>query len=378
MKKSTILLTIIFIITVLALLWGHTLYADGSLLSGIIYRLLVVLFAIGATWFLYRKEWCQVLGLKTKGITAKVIWKAIAMGLLINIICSSIIKVVYSLILKEKLVNSLGELGDTLMVIPLALILAPLMEELLFRGFVQGLWQKLYSNNEKTPIKLIIVVTALLFAISHFGFLFNVSVKQFLITSIAIFIIALYQSWLRQKYQSIIPSIFAHFGFNSAMVVAPLIMFILPLSSSDALREMNRQQRLSQYMLDTIPYNFDPNDTAEWKRSYEKFAVLEKSRSEEIIKHLKGDSISLPVHFKIDTCGYIHSIYVFKSTDTIWVKKSWGKPRKYTAEDYYIQEYGYDFMEEAIKFIKSLPQCKPYIENGKKVEKEMEEQVQFY
>ena len=383
-KRSTIILTVIFIITALALLWLRTYYGsvndvnDRFRLPGMIFLLLIVSFAIGATWFLYRKEWRQVLGLKRKGITAKVVWKAFVVGLLINLICSIITSAVYFLVFKEKPLSILGELGNTLKIIPIALILAPLTEELLFRGFLQGLWQKLYGDKERTPIKLIIVVTALLFTISHFWFLFNVTVKQFLLTLIPLFIIALYLSWLRYKHQSIIPSIFAHFGTNSAMIVAPIIALIFVVASPNAFSEIKRQQEIAPYINDTIPYNFDPNDMDEWERSYKKFAILERPHSEEITKHLKGYNISLPVHFTIDTCGYIHNIYVYKSTDTIWVSKGWGKARKYAAETYYIQEYEYDFPEEAIKFIKSLPQCKPYIEDGKKVEKEMEEQVQFY
>ncbi|MCL2510539.1 MAG: CPBP family intramembrane metalloprotease [Bacteroidales bacterium] len=379
MKKHASILTAIFIITTLLLLWGRTYFGDGNFqLQGMVFLLLLVLFAIGATWFLYRKEWFQVLGLKTKGITPKIIWKSIGMGLLINLVCTIIISVVYLLIFKERSLTPFEENINPVKLIFLALIFALLTEELLFRGFIHGLWQKLYSNQEKTPTKRIIAVTALLFAISHFGFLFNITVKQFALTAISIFIVALYMGWLRHKYQSIIPSIFAHFGCNFAMIILPIIMLVFTVVSPNSLSEIRWEAEMAQYKNDTIPYNFDPNDMDEWKRSYEKFAVLERSRSEEITKHLKGEHISLPVHFKIDTCGYIHSVYVYKSTDSIWVKKTWGKVRKYAAETYYIQEYGYDFTEEAIKFIQSLPQCKPYIEDGKKVEKEMEEQVQFY
>ena len=365
-KRSTIILTIIFIVTTLALLWLRTYYGsvndvnDRFRLSGIIFLLFIVSFAIGATWFLYRKEWRQVLGLNRKGITAKVVWKAFAMGLLINLICNIIVRAVYSLVFKEQLLDPLGELGNTLKIIPIALILAPLTEELLFRGFVQGLWQKLYGDKEKTPIKLIIVITALLFTISHFWFLFNITVKQFLFTFITLFIIALYLSWLRHKYQSIIPSMFAHFGTNSAMVIAPIIALIFVMVSPNAYREIRRQQEVAPYINDTIPYNFDPNNMDEWERSYKKFTVFERPRSEEIIKCLKGSATSVWVHFTIDTCGNVYKVHVLDSTGS-----------------YYIKNFGYNYTEDAIEFIKSLPQCKPYITDGKKVEKEMLESVSF-
>jgi membrane protease YdiL (CAAX protease family) len=363
MKKSTITLTVIFIVTALAILWARTyfgLHADyGNTkfqLPGIVFLLLLVVFAIGATWLLYRKEWRPVLGLNVKGITAKVVWKAFAVALLINLICSSIVLVAYYLIFKEKPLSLLGEMDSlkALKFIPIALILAPLTEELLFRGFVQGLWQKRYSEKEKTPIKLIIVITALLFTISHFGFLFNVTVKQFLLTLIPLFILALYMSWLRHKYQSIIPSMFAHFGANSALVIAPIIVLIFVVVSPNAYREIRRQQEIAQYINDTIPYNFDPNDMEEWNRSYKKFAILERQRSEEAVKHLKGDARNIYVNFTIDTCGNVYNVHVYEGADSIFIK-----------------EYGYNYVEDAIKVIETLPQCKPYIEDGKKVEKEM-------
>jgi len=383
MKKYTQFLTVIFIIIPLLFLWGRSLLGGITeksqyKLTGILVLILIALFTIGATWFLYRKEWRDILGLKTKGITKKVIWQAIGIGLLLGCISNIFIMQVYPLIFKEQPLSPF-KVDNILVFSFFIFILAPLIEELLFRGFIQGLWQKLYKNKERNPVKLIIVITALLFAISHFGFLFNITVKQFLIIAIFIFIVALYMGWLRYKYQSIVPSICAHFGFNLSNVVIRVFLIIISLVLPDtSFHETRMQIELSQYENDTIPYNFDPNDMNEWERSYKKFAVLERPQSEEITKHLKGNNISLPVHFTIDTSGYIHSIYVFKSTDTICANKPWGKVRKYVAEDYYIQEYGYDFPEEVIKFIKSLPQCKPYIEDGKKIEKEMEEQVQFY
>lgn len=374
MKKHIKLFTVVFIIIVLAILWIRSFYGDAKFkISGTILLVFTVLFAIGATWLLYSKKWRQVLGLTTNGITGNIILKAFAMGMLINFVGSIFIFLIYFLIFRETPTSLLGE-NNTLKIIPIALVIAPLTEELLFRGFMQGLWQELYKNKEKSYTKLIIIVTALLFTISHFHFLFNISIKQFLLFLIPLFIGAVYFSWLRYKCQSIIPSMFAHFGYNSLMIIAPLIMAVFVLASPSKYRELRREQEVSRYINDTMPYNFDPNNMDEWERSYKKFAVLERPRSEEVIKHLKGTATNVHVYFTIDTCGNIHNI---KGIDTIWVKTSLDKIHKYTAEAYYIQEYGYDFTEEAIKFIKSLPQCKPYIIDGKKVELEMSASVPF-
>ena len=367
MKKYTKILTVLFLIIPLLFLWGRT-YLGGIKenpeisLTGIIFLISIVLFIIGTTWFLYRKEWRDVLGLKTKGITKKIIWKAIGTGLLLGCICIIFIQIVYLFVFKEQLLPLVNKVNNTLIYSLLILILAPLAEELLFRGFIQGLWQKLYRNKEKNPVKLIIVITALLFTISHFEFLFNVTVRQFALTIIFIFILALYMGWLRHKYQSIVPSIFAHFGFNLSNVVAPILWLIMLLvGPAVLLHEANMQIERSQYENDTIPYNFDPNNKDEWKRSYKKFSVLEKQQPPEITKRLRGRATNVVVNFTIDTCGNIYNVHTDPGHDSILYEK-----------------FGSGFSEEAVKFIQSLPQCKPYMIDGKKEEKEMWESVFFY
>jgi hypothetical protein len=153
---------------------------------------------------------------------------------------------------------------------------------------------------------------------------------------------------------------FAHFGFNSALIIAPIIGIILSVVvSPDVFREIRRQQEVAPYINDTIPYNFDPNNMDEWKRSYNKFSKLERPRSDEFVKHLKGYATNIIVYFTIDTCGNVYNVHVFDST-------------------FHTKEYGYNYAEDAMQFIKSLPQCKPYIIDGKKVEKEMSVSVPLY
>jgi hypothetical protein len=154
---------------------------------------------------------------------------------------------------------------------------------------------------------------------------------------------------------------FAHFGFNAAIIVAPIIMSVFFVVSPSTYREFRRQQEIVPYINDTIPYNFDPNDSTEWKRSYEKFAILERPRSEEAVKHLKGVATNIYVNFTIDTCGNVYNVHVYEGADSIFIK-----------------EYGYNYAEDARNVIQSLPQCKPYIEDGKKVEKEMSVSVPLY
>jgi len=363
MKKKTIL-TILLIVTVLLSLWLRNFFKDNKFqLPATVFLLLLVLFVIASTWLLYRKDWCQILGLNTKGITFKIIIKALFVAMLINLIGSGVVGIAYRLIFKEVPLDLLGENYNPIVLVPFALLLAPLTEEFIFRGFIQGSWQKLYQGKKRTPVKLIITVTSLLFAITHFHFLFNISFKQFLFYAIPLFFLALYFGWLRNKYQSIIPSIFAHFGANSLFILLPLLMaaIISTLPSNNIFVEIKRQVELSQYKFDTTSYNFDPNNIEEWQKSFKKFAILERPRTDEIIKHLKGVSTCVNVFFTIDTCGNIYNVHVLAGTDSS-----------------YIKSYGYNFAEDAIKFIQSIPQCKPYIMDGNKVEIEMHECVPFH
>jgi len=360
MNSNTKSLSFIFIILVLLLLWTRSFLGNGLSLMGIGFLLIVVALAFGSTCFLYRNEWRQVLGIKTKGITGKIILKAFFGGLLINIVCNVIIILGYQIIFKEAFSSPFNE-HNLLKFLILALVMAPLTEEFLFRGFIQGLWQKLYSEKEKLPAKLIIVVTALLFSVSHFSFLYNISFKQFFFSAISIFVVALYFGWLRHKHQSIIPSIFAHFGANATMIIMIPITIMITTVMPNQISNFRYNIEVSQYKNDTIPYNFDPNDMAEWERSYKKFSTIERPRSEEFVKHLKGIATNIHVYFTIDTCGLIYNINVGEGVDS-----------------FYIKQYGYDYARDAMQFIKSMPLCKPYIEDGKKVEKEMCVSVPLY
>ena len=366
MKQRVKLLSIFSIITTLFFLW-YRIYLGKAVenfkfgVMGLLSWILILLFVFGFTWFLYRKEWRNVLGLTTKGITKKIIFKAIGTGLLINIIYTISFLFIYIVIFKEFPAALFGNNVNALQLLSIAIFVAPLVEELLFRGFIQGLWQKLYDHKEKMPIKLIIVTTALLFTISHFGFLFNVSVKQFLFTTVPLFILALYMSGLRYKYQSIVPSIFAHLGFNLNMVFMGVLMIILAFAAPKSFQKVFAEIERAKYEKDTIPYNFDCNDMVEWDRSYHKFCALEKPRSIKSVEHLKGDHIEIGVTFYVDTCGYIYNIQANMREDSA-----------------FYSQYGYHFADEAVQFIQSLPQHKPKIVDGKKTEPHFTVGVKFY
>jgi len=145
------------------------------------------------------------------------------------------------------------------------------------------------------------------------------------------------------------------------MVLMVLLMIIMSFVSPTLRHEINTQMRRIQYANDATPYNFDPNNMDEWKRSFKKFSLLEQKQSLELTKHLNANGISVPVYFTIDTCGKIYNVYV----DPVY-------------DSGYYSTFGYSFAKESVEFIQSIPICTPYIVEGKKREKEMCEFVFFH
>lgn len=369
--KNKKIATIIIIIVVLLFIWGRSYLMEINRNTnhytifryvGLFLLFLTVLSAVCITWLLYRKEWINVLGLKSKNITKKNIGKAFGIGVLWNVLSSIILLTVYVLVFQEMPKPNFGKISILNLLLS-SLIIAPFTEELLFRGFIQGLLQKLYTDKEKLPICTIIVTTSVLFAITHFGLLFHIAVKQFILTGLSILILSLYLGWLRYKYQSIIPSIFAHFGFNIGFIVTIplLVIFFMTVKENNSFSNIKYRIEKSEYIQDTTGYNFDPNNRDEWQKSFKKFTVLKREWSPELIKCLRGTTTSIPIYFTIDTCGNINNVFADAHIDSIL----------YT-------EFKYNFGKYAIKLVQSLPQCKPFIVDGKKVEKEMCEYVEFY
>ena len=356
-NKKTLL--IIALLVPLLLLWGQTYFGGitentehSYKYLGSLTLLLITLFIICVTWFLYRKEWRGVLGLTKKNITGRVIWKSFGIGLLISVVGSIFAAIVF-LLFDIPTKSPFGEDIKALELLLSALIVAPIIEELMFRGFIQGIWQRFYVKKEKMPIKLVIGVIALLFTVSHFGFLFNISLKQFIIIIIPIFAIALYLGWLRYKYQSIIPSIMAHFGFNVKIIflAVPLIL------GEGGFSKMFMKMEESKYLKDTTTYRFNTNDIDEWKTAFKKYTILNQNKSPEFVAQLDGKAYSVSVFFTVDTLGNIYNVY---------------------ADSASLNDFKPIIIQEAVRLVQEMPLCEPRIKDGKKEETYMGTTVQIY
>lgn len=101
------------------------------------------------------------------------------------------------------------------------LILSPLIEELFFRGLIQTLCFPLSIFKLKLKglvISVPLLITAILFTMIHFSYS--------ILALIFIFSLGLLCGHLREKYESIIPGIFAHFVFNFFAVFVPRLILL--------------------------------------------------------------------------------------------------------------------------------------------------------
>lgn len=102
------------------------------------------------------------------------------------------------------------------------LILSPLVEEVFFRGLIQTLLSPLLSiklRHRKLIISAPVVISSILFAVVHFQYSFTAIVF--------IVFLGVFCGHLREKYNSIVPGIFAHFVFNLLAVFIPKLILII-------------------------------------------------------------------------------------------------------------------------------------------------------
>jgi membrane protease YdiL (CAAX protease family) len=306
-------------------------------------------------YWLYKGEWRNILGLSGKGITRKIVFKSFRVGLLISLLINAslyLLLYIFNVPLSQPF-------GDEMTLFELyfgAIIMAPIMEEIMFRGFVQGILQKNYICNEnKTSIKIIIVVAAFLFAIAHVRYIAYTETLQWVASLLGIFIIGGYLGYLRYKYQSIVPSIFAHFGANMSMAIVPIFLLIfVSVSQPGSLGIFNQKMDQMKYRNDSI-YNFDPNNIEVIYNAQRKFLAFNNAPHPEFEPYIiKRKSVALPIYYDIDTSGFVYNIRL----DTAKLRKDYPEGA-YTSSE---------IEEEAFRLVASFPQHKPYIRDGKKTE----------
>jgi membrane protease YdiL (CAAX protease family) len=295
------------------------------------------------TYSLYKKEWRNVLGLSINKITKKIILKSFGIGLLIAVIVN-IMVVGISLAFDQPLSNSFDTNNITIIRLLInAFLIAPILEETLFRGFIQGLLQNNYTNRNK----IIIFLVALFFVISHYRYILHTEMLQCVLSLFGIFIGGLYFGYLRSKHKSIIPSLSAHLGFNTSfIIIGPILLIFLsvfkPVSIGYPMQKMNQ----IEYKNDSI-YNFDPNDWEVLFEAQRKFLTFHNAPHPEFKQYIvKGRTVFVTVFYDIDSCGSIYNVRLIDSL--------------YSTSEMYTSK---KIETEAIRLVKSFPKHKPLIKN---------------
>lgn len=86
-------------------------------------------------------------------------------------------------------------------------LITPFMEEIVFRGYIQGKLQRVFI----TPW-LSVIVVSILFSVMHY--------KYPVLTLLQLFILSLLLGWVRMKSGSVFPAIFMHMIFNIVGVLS--------------------------------------------------------------------------------------------------------------------------------------------------------------
>jgi len=232
-----------------------------------------------------------------KKLPNNAIKKAIIIGLFVG---SVTIVLLFFIFIKGDASNYLKGLNKGQAVF-LAIILAPFIEEILFRGYIQTVLKNLLSgNNNKSAFHYWgpIIFTAILFSGLHFTALRNVSLRQTLSAVLLALIMGIISGVFREKYHSVKPSIVLHIFSNIGSMFVGGFLILIFLSTPERIafiRKMNKPE-----------YHFDMNDSATFNKSLCNFSIYEKNRPDSLMG--KERNVSVRFLLTVDTSGMITDI----------------------------------------------------------------------
>jgi len=95
-------------------------------------------------------------------------------------------------------------------------VLAPIAEELFFRGLLYGAIRKRgdFLRSDRKTIWFSIIVSSAIFSAIHFQ----------LLLFPALFVVGIIFAWIYEKYQRLAPAIWAHIGFNATTLLSLLVL----------------------------------------------------------------------------------------------------------------------------------------------------------
>ena len=108
-----------------------------------------------------------------------------------------------------KVMHDSGSVGATVALICSAVVVAPVMEEMLFRGLVQSSLLDLFGRAHRWPV---ILCASAVFTAVHY----DAANWQ---TLPGLFVLSIVLGWLYERHGSLLPAILVHMGFNVCNIV---------------------------------------------------------------------------------------------------------------------------------------------------------------
>lgn len=198
-----------------------TVFQDNIMATSLIYQ--VIALAIFGVW--YYLAWGQKKDNTVKKLTAKSIGKIIALGVFFELLTSSILAIVemYFPSIIEAYEQLMEEAGLNEISIPVALaaiIMAPIVEELAFRGVTMRLALHITGKNDfrdNATFWIANVLQALAFGIGHLN----------LVQGCYAFALGIVMGCVIRKYKTIYASMILHAVFNfSGTILAAILSFV--------------------------------------------------------------------------------------------------------------------------------------------------------
>lgn len=250
---------------------------------------LLIVFA-GVRFFYSNKIGEFAVTFKNK-VPKKVKRNARLIGLLIGIITN--VLVVFFI----DNVNDYLQGYNILQKIIVAILLGPIAEEIVFRGYIQTILGFALAKYKTHKIFwLPIIITSLIFSLLHFTAIKTVHLYQTLCIVALALVIGIFAGYFKEKYNSLIPSINLHIFSNMGAFFALLIVLII--SPSTAHKQIARINKPTYY--------FDMNDSTKFMNSLIDFSIYEKNLPDS----MRGKFQNIPVAtlLTIDSTGKIVDI----------------------------------------------------------------------
>jgi len=291
-KNIRILINSLFIVLILLILFdSKAILPVKSLFLRQIFTYFIWLLIVFISIKYFNKDKIEEFGFsfKTK-VSKKVKLNARLIGLTIGVVTNLIM--FYTIDFSEYLKGL-----NIFERISIAIIIGPIAEEVVFRGYIQTAFGIVFAKYKKQKIFwLPIIMTSIIFGLLHFTAIKKVSMSQTVGIVFLAVLLGISSGFFKEKYKSIIPSINMHIATNLGGML--VVAFLFAVSSSTV-----RHKTLKR--MNQPAYHFNMNDSTAFYNSLINFQIYEKKLPDSLLGKVKN--ISVKILLTIDTSGKIKS-----------------------------------------------------------------------